>query len=1259
AEIDLTTPSGAAGTSDVQVIAGGVTSTANPPADYYTYQQPAPTITSVSPDSGQESGGAPSVTIGGTDFSGSGFTTSGVSFGGNPATPFTVNSASSITATPPAGTGQVDVTVTTQSTDGTSTLTSATGAADTYAYAPVPSVSNVAPGTGPTGGGNTVTLTGTGFMSSYGAGANYSATDVMVDTTDVGTTPCGGSPTSPCFDITNSTHISVQDMPAHIAGTVDITVSTPGGTSPVNSNDQYTYAVLPTVTGVAPGAGSAAGGNTVFVTGTGFTGATDVFVGTHGISAMCPAGSSPCFTLDSSTQITVQNFPAHAAGTVDVTVVTPVGTSATTPADQYIYASSPTVTSVSPSFGALVGGNTVNVDGTGFDTAGVAATQVSVGTTNITTACSGTPVAPCFSVVSDNQITVEDFPSAALPGSVHITVTGAGGTSATSGADTYTYLPAPTVTGVAPPTGPTGGGNTIVVTGTAFESSGEFTTTSVLVGPHNVTVSPCPVTPTAACFTVNSATQLTVEDIPAHAVGAVDIVVTTPEGTSPISQPADQYTYEPIPAVTGISPLAGVVAGGNTVIVTGTLFTGATAVSVGGTNITTVPCPVSPTAPCFTVNSATQITIMDFPSGSAGTVDITVTTSGGTSPTSAADVYAYAPIPTITKVAPNHGSTSGGTSVTVTGTGFEPTGTNRNFTTTSVTVGTTSIVVQPCPGAPTAPCYNVNSSTQLFIEDFPAGSGTVNITATTVGGTSAVTTSDRYFYGATFPTVTFLSQRYGAQKGGAVVNITGTNFSSTGGITVSDVFFGSLDVPASNAFPCTAGCFTVVGPGLITAYTPAAGAAGAVDVTVQTSIGTSGVSAADLYTYVPSGAYTALSPFRVCDTRASRTPDECTGKTLGAGGRVTVQVTGVAGPSAQMVPTGAQAVVVNLTAINHSATHTYVTAFPAGSVPVASNMNLDPDAVQSNLAIVQLTSGGAITVYNPVGVVDVIVDIQGYFATPSAGPTPPGEFHSIAPIRMCDTRANHHTQCAGATNNPLPANTWRKIVLSGTGSIPVTGAAAVVFNLTATQGTLSTYLAVAPPNASDQCPTGAQGASILNPRAGISLPNRVISPLGPANDVCVYNAAGSIEFIIDVGGWFGKGGEAGGSLFYSVPPTRICDTRGGTGTHCSGQTLLPNFKELVQVAGTVAVPAFLSAQPAAVVANLTGIAGTQSTYLELYPGDHAQPEASDLNPAARDVIANLAIVGIGQAAGATQGDVYLYNGLGDINAILDVAGWFQ
>lgn len=805
-----------------------------------------------------------------------------------------------------------------------------------------------------------------------------------------------------------------------------------------------------------------------------------------------------------------------------------------------------------------------------------------------------------------------------------------------------------------------------MVNGTTFESGGEFTTTDVRVDTHNITVSPCPPTPSTPCFSVNSATQLTIGYMPAHVAGTVDIIVTTAEGTS-TARASDQYAYAPIPTVSGVSPNAGLAAGGAAVpvTVTGTLFTGVIEVSMGTANITTTCVGTPLTSPCFTVNSATLITIGYVPSGS-GNVDITVTTPGGTSPTTAADTYAYAPVPTITKVAPNHGSINGGTSVTVTGTGFEPSGTNRNFTTTVVSVGGVLVTTTPCPGAPTAPCYNVNSATQIFMEDFPPHAvGPVDISATTIGGASALSSADKFFYGATFPTVTFLSQKFGAEKGGAVLTITGTNFSSAGGITVTDVFFGNTDVPASSAFPCVgaAGCFTVVGPSQITAYAPGASSAGPVDVTVKTNIGTSGTSAADQYSYIAAGAYTALSPFRICDTRASRTPDECTGKTMGPKGKLTVQITGVAGPGGQMVPAGAEAVVVNLTAINHSSTITLVTAYPAGSlsVPSASTMNLDPDAVQSNLAIVQLSSGGAITLFNAAGSLDAIVDVQGYFAAPPGSGPIAGEFHSITPIRMCDTRANHHTVCAGATNQPLLARTWRKVVLSGTGSIPATGATAGVFNLTGTQGTLSTFLAVTAPNASDLCPTASPGSSNLNPKAGGSLANRVISPLGPANDICVYNAVGSIEFIVDVDGWFGNGSESPpGTLFYSVPPTRICDTRSGTGTRCSGHTLLANYKEIVQVAGVTAVPAFLGAQPAAVVANLTGVAGTQSTYLELYPSDDIhQPNASDLNPVAHDVIANLAIVGLAQTPGATQGDVDLYNAAGDINAILDVAGWFQ
>jgi IPT/TIG domain len=1140
------------------------------------------------------------------------------------------------------------------------------------AMAPLPvaaaglTVTGVAPAAGPSAGGTSIVIAGSGFTG---------ATAVVIGANTL--TPC---PTAPgCFTFVSDTEIDATTPPG-TAGTSDVQVVV-GVPSPTNAPaDYYTYLDPPTVKTVASPQNEGATG--IAVTGAHFSipgppvtaAVSEVdLVPTNNatgptvkLTAVCASpGQAGCLSFADDSDLSI-NLPASmASGNYDTEVITPGGTSATSSSDLIVVQQvAPTVISVSPNAGPAGGGPpAATIHGTDFIGSGFTTSAVSFGAI----------AATAFTVNTSSSITATP---PAGSGQVDITVTTQSTdgtstqTSATSSVDTYAYAPVPAVSNVVPGTGPTGGGNAVTLTGTGFQSNygagANYGATEVTIGTH--IVPPCPGPPSSPCFTVTDTTHIGVANFPPHAAGTVDITVTTPGGTS-AANVADQYTYEPIPTVSGVSPIAGVVAGGNTVIVTGTLFLPATEVSVGGTNIITFPCGTSPTAPCFTVDNDTQITIEDFPSGSAGTVNITVTTPGGTSPTSAADVYAYAPIPTVTKVSPNHGSINGGASVTLTGTGFEPAGTNRNFTTTAVTVGGVAITSSssPCPGAPTGPCYNVNSSTQIFIEDFPANTaaGSVDITVTTVGGTSTTSTADKYFYGATFPTVTLLSQKYGAEKGGALLTITGTNFSSSSGISVSDVFFGATDVPASDAYPClgaTAGCFTVVSPTQISAYTPAGSVAGAVDVTVTTTIGTSGTSAADQYTYVASGAYTALTPFRICDTRASRTPDECTGKTLATGGRLTVQITGIAAPNLQVVPSGAEAVVVNLTAINHSSTITYVTAFPAGSVPVASNMNLDPRAVQSDLAIVQLTPGGAITLYNAVGSLDAIVDVEGFFAAPPGSGSIPGEFHSIAPSRMCDTRANHGTACAGATNDPLPANTWRKVVLSGTGSIPASGAAAAVFNLTATQGTQATYLSVAPPNGSDQCPTGAQGASNLNPKAGGSLPNRVISPLGPANDVCIYNAVGSIEFIIDVDGWFGTGSEpSAGALFYSVPPTRICDTRAGTGTRCAGRTLLPNFTEVVQVAGVTAVPAFVGAQPVAMVANLTGVAGTQSTYLELYPSDAHKPVASDLNPTAHDVIANLAIVGLAQIAGATwgSGDVNLYNGLGTINAIVDVAGWYQ
>jgi hypothetical protein len=712
-----------------------------------------------------------------------------------------------------------------------------------------------------------------------------------------------------------------------------------------------------------------------------------------------------------------------------------------------------------------------------------------------------------------------------------------------------------------------------------------------------------------------------------------------------------------LPTVTAVSPTAGPTSGGNTVTLTGTAFAGASDVFAGSADITVSPCPVTPVSACFTVNSASSITVKDFPGHGATTIDITVQTIAGTSVIAPADEYAYAAAPTVTNVTPNAGSPSGGNTVTITGTSFMS---GTLYSATQVSVGSTHLSV-----CGTGPCFTVSSPTSITITGMPPGTAasTVDITVTVLGVTSATNGSDQYTYTAGLPTVTSVLPRNGSTNGNENVQIVGSNFENAGSPFTSDVFFNTTDVPSSNHYPCPGsanGCFTVTGPNTINVFTPQH-AAGLVDITVETAIGTSGTSVADDYTFVAPGAYTALTtPFRICDTRPGSSTPLCANHTLAGLHTVNVQITGA------HVPAGAQAVVVNLTAINHSSSATFVTAYPFGTTrPNASNINLPGGTnVQSNLAIVQLSTGGLITLFNSVGSADVIVDVQGYFSTPPGSNA--GAFHSIPPLRICDTRANKNTECATTANNPIAAGTWRHVVLSGdppgstAPSIPTgNDAGAAVFNLTATGGTKPTFLSVAAATGSNQCPTSAPAFSNLNPGANATLPIRVISLLGSHQDICVFNAAGSINVIIDVSGWFSSGSGPAGAYFYSVPPTRICDTRVGSAS-CAKQALVTGTNDVIGVAGvTSVIPADLEqTPPVAIVANLTGVAGTAPTFFTLYPSDAAKPEASDLNPGAKQVIANLAISGISTTL-STNGEVTLFNAVGTINAILDVAGWFQ
>ncbi len=145
-------------------------------------------------------------------------------------------------------------------------------------------------------------------------------------------------------------------------------------------------------------------------------------------------------------------------------------------------------------------------------------------------------------------------------GLVDVTVATDGGTSATSTADHYTYVTAPTVTAVAPARGPVAGGNQVVITGTGFfGGTGASNVSAVKFGTTAVA---------GGSYLVNSDTQITVSSTPAHGAGAVDVTVTNDAGSSaantsgcPSSSPCDQFTYVDDAQWSGWNFLAGSVTG--------------------------------------------------------------------------------------------------------------------------------------------------------------------------------------------------------------------------------------------------------------------------------------------------------------------------------------------------------------------------------------------------------------------------------------------------------------------------------------------------------------------------------------------------------------------------------------------------------------------------------------------------------------------------------------------------------------------------
>ncbi|WP_035838684.1 IPT/TIG domain-containing protein [Kitasatospora azatica] len=232
----------------------------------------------ISPNQGSTGGGT-TVTITGTNLAG----TTAVKFGSKSAA-ITANTPTSVTVVSPSGAGVVSVIVTTAG--GSSNPLS-------FFYIGPPFKASLSGTSGPTSGGNTITINGTGLStaSAVNFGPNSATPTVISDSQLSVTVPAGTG-----------------------AGSVPVTVVTAGGT---NNGLSYTYEDAPTVNTISPSSGSTSGGTAVTITGTNLATTQSVTFD----------GTSAAFSVINSTTLSVAT-PPGTAGAVDV-VVTTTGGSAT------------------------------------------------------------------------------------------------------------------------------------------------------------------------------------------------------------------------------------------------------------------------------------------------------------------------------------------------------------------------------------------------------------------------------------------------------------------------------------------------------------------------------------------------------------------------------------------------------------------------------------------------------------------------------------------------------------------------------------------------------------------------------------------------------------------------------------------------------------------------------------------------------------------------------------------------------------------
>lgn len=614
-------------------------------------------------------------------------------------------------------------------------------AASAPAWASSGSITTVSPDQGTTLGGTAVEIVGTGF--------GETGTPVVT---------FGGNPATSV--VRESDTLLTAVTPAGSAGASTIVV-TPDGGAPITRAGAFEYRssfAAPTITTVAPSEGSVTGGELVTIGGSGLDGVTQVRFGSVEIDywSFVDRGAN-------GSSITIR-APQRAPGTVDVAVVT--STQVVQRDDAYRYLQ-PTVTSMTPTSGPETGGTRVTITGAGFGVSGTPSVTIGGVAATAVTRVSSTSI----------QATTPSGIVGSAPVVVRITAVSPALTATGSLDYIYAAVPtAPTITAVTPNRGPLAGGENVTITGTNFTPS-----TTVTFGDN-----------AAAVQSVAAGGTSMVVRVPAGAsAAAVSVRATNAAGAATLPR---GYTYAAAPTISSVSPSTVLINGGGLITVTGSGFgaSGTPVVTVGGRPAT-----------CVVRSSDTQLTAV-APDGFAGPATVTVapdTRGGSATLTSAVTYVAATTTPTISSISPSSGITAGGTSVTISGTGF----------------GSTTPVVRF--GTACAAAIISHSPTSIVAVAPPGTLGATDLSVTMQTG--RVVSTGGFTYTAP-PTFSAVSPNWGYSAGGAPVTIVGRGFGES---TPAVTFDG---VPATVTSSTDEFIYVIVPPGTV----------GAADVVVTPQGGT-------------------------------------------------------------------------------------------------------------------------------------------------------------------------------------------------------------------------------------------------------------------------------------------------------------------------------------------------------------------------------------------------------------------------------------